>query len=122
MPAFRPPEQALACPSFPSRVRPLQSSGPQITTGFEGCRLGDSRAREGDPLASRKRDLLMVEVTPVEQPRRSILKLSLGISVAMFVAVVGAVVFSGASAEAATCTLTSTAPTTQWSDTTKWAP
>jgi ABC-type lipoprotein release transport system permease subunit len=56
----------------------------------------------------------MVEVTPV-QPRSSILKLSLGIALGIFVAIVAVILLSGATAEAATCTLTSTSPITKWS-------
>src|SRR5205823_5309276 len=51
---------------------------------------------------------------------RSVLKLSLGVSLAIFVVMIVVVLLSGATADAATCALSSTAPVTNWSDTTKW--
>src|SRR5438874_505572 len=62
-----------------------------------------------------------MSVDTIQAPKRSSLKLSLGISIASFAAVIVAVLLSGASADAATCTLTSTSVPTNWSDTTKWS-
>ena len=52
--------------------------------------------------------------------RSRILMTSLGASLAAIITI-GIVVIAGAPAEASTCTLSSTAPITNWSDTTKWS-
>src|SRR5438128_4162448 len=56
------------------------------------------------------------------QPKRSILALSLGISLSAFAAIVAAILFSGASADAGTWALTVSGGTYNWtSSTTPWA-
>src|SRR4029077_19607466 len=55
------------------------------------------------------------------QPKRSILALSLGISLSAFAAIVGAILFSGASADAGTWVITASGGTYNWtSSATPW--
>jgi uncharacterized repeat protein (TIGR01451 family) len=56
-------------------------------------------------------------VTPTKRP---ILAISLGVSLTVFVAVLAAVLFSGASADAASYTLTGSAPPFDWTNTAIW--
>src|SRR5712691_10208722 len=84
--------------------------------------VGRSRERESDPPASRK-VLSMPAVSPeFAQPRRSVLKLSLGLTLAVVGSMLTAIFLTGAPAYAgAVYTLTGLCGNCNWGDSTKWS-
>src|SRR6266487_3344650 len=108
---------ALLLPTFSPKLgiqvsgQTVQSRPVQITASTPSAKNRRFRGR----------GLFMSEETlAAAAPNRSILKISLGITLAMFLLIVAAVVFSDAAAEAATCTMTTTAVPTLWSNPATW--
>src|SRR4051794_22461482 len=92
----------------------------------EGARRHSPRLQSPDQITSAIREGPMSVTSVVARAPRAarssrILVTSFGATLFFIAAVVVALVFSGKDADAATYTLTSTVPTTNWSDTTKWS-